>query len=89
MPHSKLKVRLTWSNSSGTIKCPCSQTLKHESDRDEIMKLRMDNKICNKASGSTGLKEPRRAMPPKELQCRLAEFEREFRKSNVIPIQLG
>ena len=35
MPHSKLKVRSIWSDSAGMIKCPCSQTLKYESDRDE------------------------------------------------------
>ena len=89
MPHSKLKVRPIWLNLAGMIKCPCSQTLKYKSDRDEIMKLRMrDDKFCDKASGFIHLKGPRRAMQLKELQHRLAKFEREFHKWSVIPVQL-
>ena len=80
MPHSKLKIRPIWSNLTSTIKYPCSQILSYESERDEIMKSQMHDKYCDKASGYALLKEPKRAMPPKELQCRLAEFEKEFHK---------
>ena len=45
------------------------------------MKLRIHcDKFCDKASGFIHLKEPKGAMQPKELQHRLAEFEKEFHK---------
>ena len=62
------------------MECLYGQTFKYKSDHWRDMKFWMHKKFSDKFSGSTNIKEPRRAMSLKELQHRSTEFERELHK---------
>ena len=73
MPHSTFECKPIWSNSAGTMKCPCSQTFNYKSDRERGMKMQLHKKFCNKWLGPKFTRQPRKAMMLKDCQCTMTE----------------